>query len=488
MNLMEKWKKFFCDAGIPLSEASTYAYKFAHNRIQTNMLADLNKDYLKEMGITILGDVIAILRHSKQVYEEIQNNEKIEFPDENKESQKEIEQLKPKKQINRTMVKTVSKLSSKPTPVRISEKRKLETSSVQSKKKVVESKKVIHPNTDLNNENIEECEDLGYVMIDSTKKASFFNQKISSNVEKQLKTVSAEKKPEKLVHGIESDFVYKMSEDDDDDDDHVEVIINEPIVTPFNNHKKFLIQDKYETVAFPISKAINMPVDVNKRAVFKRLGDDISQPSVSSTTAFDEDEQNAFVTKKFKEDIAKISQEKNSVFHRLGQKCDVSSTSVDVCNEEKKSIIHFDFMEAASKPKIQLGKNKILINRKVKVTEDVIDPSLCLPACVKSTYSEGILASNSSHDRKLSLKERLGSSKGLKATSNEYVNNYLFRKSYPPTDVYSNKPTTGKKKVSFGSVSEKLIPSREEAIESGELAATSERISVFDRLGFNRTF
>lgn len=73
-------------------------------------------------------------------------------------------------------------------------------------------------------------------------------------------------------------------------------------------------------------------------------------------------------------------------------------------------------------------------------------------------------------------------------TSNEYVNNYLFRKSYPPTDVYSNKPTTGKKKVSFGSVSEKLIPSREEAIESGELAATSERISVFDRLGFNRTF
>lgn len=69
--LTEKWKKFFCDAGIPLSEASTYAYKFAHNRIQTNMLADLNKDYLKEMGITILGDVIAILRHSKQVYEEV---------------------------------------------------------------------------------------------------------------------------------------------------------------------------------------------------------------------------------------------------------------------------------------------------------------------------------------------------------------------------------------------------------------------------------
>lgn len=68
---LDKWKKFFRDAGIPISEASTYASKFVENGMQPNMLADLNKDYLNEMEITWIGHVIAILRHSEKVNEDV---------------------------------------------------------------------------------------------------------------------------------------------------------------------------------------------------------------------------------------------------------------------------------------------------------------------------------------------------------------------------------------------------------------------------------
>lgn len=69
MTSISKWVDFFEKAGLPRDAANTYAHSFTENRIQLSMLPDLNKEYLREMGIFRMGDIILILRQAKIVQE-----------------------------------------------------------------------------------------------------------------------------------------------------------------------------------------------------------------------------------------------------------------------------------------------------------------------------------------------------------------------------------------------------------------------------------
>lgn len=92
------WISFFVEAGIPPAAAANYAIIFTENRIQKHMLLDLTKEYLKDMGVTVLGDIIAILKHSKRYHEKVAR-EKVLAID------KETSVIKATKHLNEMLLK-----------------------------------------------------------------------------------------------------------------------------------------------------------------------------------------------------------------------------------------------------------------------------------------------------------------------------------------------------------------------------------------------
>ncbi|XP_076817787.1 uncharacterized protein LOC143463242 isoform X2 [Clavelina lepadiformis] len=68
---VSSWLKFFKDAGIPAGLGANYAVIFSDHRIQPEILGDLTREILVEMGIKAMGDIIAVLKHAKAVSEQI---------------------------------------------------------------------------------------------------------------------------------------------------------------------------------------------------------------------------------------------------------------------------------------------------------------------------------------------------------------------------------------------------------------------------------
>lgn len=66
MATTKQWMRFFLDAGIPPDSAAHYAVTFEKNRMGLDMVGDLDKEYLRDLKITALGDIISILRAAKK--------------------------------------------------------------------------------------------------------------------------------------------------------------------------------------------------------------------------------------------------------------------------------------------------------------------------------------------------------------------------------------------------------------------------------------
>ncbi|EYB84908.1 hypothetical protein Y032_0307g2016 [Ancylostoma ceylanicum] len=62
---MWDWQSFFIKIGIPAGVSSRYAEVFRQNRVSKDMLSDLDKATLADLGVTAVGDQLAILRSAK---------------------------------------------------------------------------------------------------------------------------------------------------------------------------------------------------------------------------------------------------------------------------------------------------------------------------------------------------------------------------------------------------------------------------------------
>lgn len=102
-----RWRRFFVESGLPSDVCDNYAVIFSENRIRFDMLEELNKEILYDMGIKKLGDIISIIRHAKEVHSSYYK-EKVFATDEVNDDQKQIDTARPSKYHIKAADSTIS--------------------------------------------------------------------------------------------------------------------------------------------------------------------------------------------------------------------------------------------------------------------------------------------------------------------------------------------------------------------------------------------
>ena len=57
LEVAEQWEQFFTAAGILSAESKTYVVAFVTNSVTETVLPLLSKDYLNDLGVTIIRDI-----------------------------------------------------------------------------------------------------------------------------------------------------------------------------------------------------------------------------------------------------------------------------------------------------------------------------------------------------------------------------------------------------------------------------------------------
>jgi len=95
------------DAKIPEESAVQYAISFQENRMDMNMLMDLDKEYLRDLKITALGDIISILKQAKIQHDRLLSA-RVLNPDSGNNS--------PSSNIERSQPRLTEKITQEPKP------------------------------------------------------------------------------------------------------------------------------------------------------------------------------------------------------------------------------------------------------------------------------------------------------------------------------------------------------------------------------------
>ena len=73
LRTVSEWENFLKSIEIPEDKSKQYAQIFFDNEINEQLLLELDRDYLKSLGIGILGHVLLILKHVKLTVEPVES-------------------------------------------------------------------------------------------------------------------------------------------------------------------------------------------------------------------------------------------------------------------------------------------------------------------------------------------------------------------------------------------------------------------------------